>query len=194
MDRLQKRLSSCKVLQTFVFECRFALELTRITRPFCSIEVGDVTPQPIPGACWRLPRWGRAAGNGLSHPRRICSGDVGAALCRYRGVCYVKGNHLDDASLQGMTRLIFHKYISPRRLTFQLICLLLKWGKENISLTQGVPWICGPQVGGGLVLGDPSLITRQLLRGNRKNIHQVHEGSLVTQTTENNNLSRFIPC
>lgn len=194
MDRLQKRILSCNVLQTFVFEYRFVLELTRVSRPFCSIEAGDVSPGSIPGVCRRLPRWGRAAGNWLSHPRRICSGDVGAALCRYRGVCYVKGIHFYDASLQGMTRVLFHKYSSPRRLTFQLICLLLKWRKENGTLTEGVPRICDPHVGGGLVLSDPSLITGRLLHRNRKNIHQVHEGSLVTQTTENNNLSRFIPC
>lgn len=55
-------------------------------------------------------------------------------------------------------------------------------GEVNTSLTQRVPWICAPQASGGLVLGIPSLVTGRLLERNRKNIHQVHEGSLVAQT------------
>lgn len=59
--------------------------------------------------------------------------------------------------------------------------------RENVTLTQRVPWICDPQVGGGLVLAHPSRLTGRLLGRNGENIHQVHEGSLVPQTTENNN-------
>lgn len=111
-DRLQKRLQSCKVCHTrFILKRGIVPELTGFRRPLGSAEARQVSARSIPGICRRLPRWGRAAGNGLSHPRRICSGHVGAALCRYRGVGYVKGIHLDDASLQGMTQLGFHKYI-----------------------------------------------------------------------------------
>lgn len=56
-----------------------------------------------------------------------------------------------------------------------------KW-EVNTRLTQRVPWICAPQASGSLVLGIPSLVTRRLLERNCKNIHQVHEGSLVAQT------------
>lgn len=119
-----------------VFKWCHMLELTCFSRPFCSIEVGDVASWAIPGSCGRLPRRRRTAGNWLSHPRRICSGDGGAALCRYRGVCYIKGIHLCDASLQGMTRLILHKYISPQRLTFLLISFNFHWnGGKRMSLS-----------------------------------------------------------
>lgn len=83
------------------------LELTGVRWPVCGCQVRHVGPRAVPGICWRLPRRGRAAGKWLSHPRRIRSGDAAAALCRYRGGCYVKGIHLGDASLQAMTRLDF---------------------------------------------------------------------------------------
>lgn len=75
-----------------------------------------------------------------------------------------------------------------KNLTFQHI-LYFKFflnffltGDVNTRLTQRVPWICAPQASGGLVLGIPSLVTRRLLERNCKNIHQVHEGSLIAQT------------
>lgn len=102
-DQLQEKLLSCSVLRNV--KGRLVVELTGVRRPVCSSQVRHVAPRSIPGICWRLPRWGRAAGNRLSHPQRIRSGDVGAALCRYRGGGYVMGIHLHDAGLQGMTRL-----------------------------------------------------------------------------------------
>lgn len=73
----RRRFCHARCLTRFLFKQKLFPELTGVHWP-----LGPAGPCSVPGICWGLPWWGRAAGNGLSHPRRVCPGDVGAALCR----------------------------------------------------------------------------------------------------------------